>query len=989
MKTNHRQIWSIWICLLTLITGSCSTDDIINNGIGSTLTEADGYRISTFTLPQGEWEIPDADLTIDFLLRSLSDNSTSSYEGKLKKMQEQLACDMYIPYDEEITDGDYILSLKLAKEGHAYPQSYHLVFLGNMVDALQEVNTPYDQLEGEGSENEPYLIRSVEDFAYLVSQLVLYDATYGYGKYFRQTTEIQAPQTNCLYQGKAYKSAPFAGNYDGGSHTISRLNYTGGNTDPADDPVGLFSILYDGATIRNLNISGANIQNPGSYCGLLAGKTQGEIRIENVNIDGEIEKGADNIGGLIGYAAGSNETQGKLILKDITFNVRLSDNKDRVGGLIGFAENVNITADSISSSPFNLINGEKNVGGLIGKLQGQINASKLKLSHSMEKPDPFIIKGTFAVGGIIGELLLQNSSTLKDIHLQMPVQGTEGVGGLAGRISSSATDHLIFKIDNFQSPLGTCMIKGEQSVGGLVGFTDPFEQNAFKIQLSGESLLTADITASDRNAGGAFGKLFNTEIIFDSSSSLEINSSSVQSENTGGGFVGWIENCGEVSLNNVSFSPFMNISGQSSIGGIAGILRNGTIAGNYTPVFSTTDVITDKKPVPLFAGNINTNKSYWYAKQVGGAIGYAERAVVKNIFIAASIYGIDYVGGVIGQALETNISNCGSHCSSFNNNGLLATRQGGIAGSLSNQKVKYTLENLVNFTSIGNGENSTGGIFGEVTANNIIQIKRAVNLANITSYKNVGGIIGSIIGQQRVSIEESANYGAIQGNTGDKNNGIGGLVGKADKNLTVYGSVNHGNVTATQDATYYGAGGIIGYNANGGVHITFSCNRADINFVKSKENSYGVGGLAGTVYNASSGDQSIIQNCYNQGGVYGQQKETTPLVGTDYRGGLAGKLGKNTSCDRCINGGNIGFGNAGIGDGTSKVLTNIYVLEGTGGTWSATKISHNDRNNKAKYPALDFNTPVWVLDQKSSTDNNGMPYLNPEKCYFQFAKYVP
>lgn len=992
MKTNYKQIWSIWACLLVLIAGSCSTDDIINNKIGSTLIEGDGYRISTFTLPKGPWEISGTEITLDFLLRSLSDNSTLTYEGKLKKLQEQFACDLYIPKEEEIADGDYILSLRFADEKHAYPQSYHLTFLNNMVDAVREVNTPYDQLEGKGSEEEPYQIKTEYDFAYFISQLILYDATYGYGKHFLQTADIQSPQIHCLYQGKAYKSAPFAGIYDGGSYSIRSLSYTGKSSDPEEDPIGLFSILYDGATIRNLKIEDANIQSPGSYCGLIAGKAQGKVVIENVKVGGEIEKGIDKIGGLIGYMEGSKDTAGELVLKNITFQVTLSDNKNEVGGLIGYAENVNITAENINtpieggSSPIlRSIKGDMHVGGLIGKLHGQINANNIKITHSMETPDPFIIRGGYAVGGIIGELLQHgSSSTFQNIVVQLPIQGTEAVGGLAGRISSTTTDRAVVKIEHFQSPVGTCQINSGRYAGGLVGTADAPEQNAFTIQLSGKSLLTADIV-SNYYAGGAFGKLSYAEIISDPSSLLDIHSSLIKTDQYSGGFVGSAEHCQELSLNNISISEYTVVSGNYYVGGIAGYFRDGTLAGDYTPVFSPTEVITNRNPVSMFPGKINNERTYWNAKYVGGAVGMAENATIKNLFIACTLYGYEHVGGIIGKAMETDIYDCGSHCPLFNNNGSLATRQGGIAGSfyaINNRNA----QNLINFTQISSGGEASGGIFGEVSPSRGTLIDKAVNIGNITSMDNVGGIIGSLLGDGSAMMRDCANYGAIHGNTTNNKKGIGGIVGYAKRTLAIYSSVNHGEINASKDAAYYGAGGIIGFNEIGESQIRYCCNRADIYFEKSKENDNGVGGLVGSIEHISSvSDLYLIENCYNQGGVYGQKKSVT----THHRGGIAGKLGTNITCRLCINGGNVALGNSGVGYGSHAKLSNIYMLEGTGGTYSATVISYGNRNNPTSYPALDFKTPRWIIEGKSNTDNNGMPYLNPEYCYFQFAKYVP
>ena len=51
-------------------------------------------------------------------------------------------------------------------------------------------------LNGEGTEENPYLITSTNDFAYLVSQLATYDSNYGYGQFFKQIADIKAPIPN-------------------------------------------------------------------------------------------------------------------------------------------------------------------------------------------------------------------------------------------------------------------------------------------------------------------------------------------------------------------------------------------------------------------------------------------------------------------------------------------------------------------------------------------------------------------------------------------------------------------------------------------------------------------------------------------------------------------------------------------------------------------------------------------------------------------------
>lgn len=44
---------------------------------------------------------------------------------------------------------------------------------------------------------------------------------------------------------------------------------------------------------------------------------------------------------------------------------------------------------------------------------------------------------------------------------------------------------------------------------------------------------------------------------------------------------------------------------------------------------------------------------------------------------------------------------------------------------------------------------------------------------------------------------------------------MGGIAGAAEDAITIYKSVNHGNITINRNAKYYGAGGILGYVKQG------------------------------------------------------------------------------------------------------------------------------------------------------------------------------
>ena len=447
MKTYTKTIWNICACMLIILLGGCADDDIIRNDCGSTLQETESHLISTFSLPEGKTPIQDTREQIFFQLRSLSDNSIQLMEGKIRKNAGILSCEMFIPNNLVLEDGDYILWLKFDEEGSVYPLSYHLTFRDKMVSMVRDTKYIYEMLNGEGTEENPYLITSTNDFAYLVSQLATYDRNYGYGQFFKQIADIKAPIPNCLYQGNAYKSAPFAGNYDGDSHKILNLTYLGTNGGEQSDAIGLFSILHDGAVIRNLDIEGADIEYPGNCCGLLAGVANGNIRIENITLNGNIKSTKDKVGGLIGYIEGNAQSLAQISIRNVRLGVSFSESgSSYIGALIGWAENASIQVEDISSDGiFKNLRGNNHVAGLIGKLYGQIDARKIKLQHTTLNDFP--ISGNQNVGGLIGEAFLQAASSFKDITIDMPIKGSSYVGGLIGQIRSEAPTNILIAID--------------------------------------------------------------------------------------------------------------------------------------------------------------------------------------------------------------------------------------------------------------------------------------------------------------------------------------------------------------------------------------------------------------------------------------------------------------------------------------------------------------------------------------------------------------
>lgn len=1001
MKTYTKTIWNICACMLIILLGGCADDDIIRNDCGSTLQETESHLISTFSLPEGKTPIQDTREQIFFQLRSLSDNSIQLMEGKIRKNAGILSCEMFIPNNLVLEDGDYILWLKFDEEGSVYPLSYHLTFRDKMVSMVRDTKYIYEMLNGEGTEENPYLITSTNDFAYLVSQLATYDSNYGYGQFFKQIADIKAPIPNCLYQGNAYKSAPFAGNYDGDSHKILNLTYLGTNGGEQSDAIGLFSILHDGAVIRNLDIEGADIEYPGNCCGLLAGVANGNIRIENITLNGNIKSTKDKVGGLIGYIEGNAQSLAQISIRNVRLGVSFSESgSSYIGALIGWAENASIQVEDISSDGiFKNLRGNNHVAGLIGKLYGQIDARKIKLQHTTLNDFP--ISGNQNVGGLIGEAFLQAASNFKDITIDMPIKGSSYVGGLIGQIRSETPTNILIAIENFQlsNPANRSQIQGGSYVGGMIGYSHKTHANAFTIELKGESLFHASITGQSV-IGGIFGSLDDTQIQFTPASRLYMDNESLEASSgicgTLAGALSYQEPGKEILLDPeiLVINPNIKIKGGNNVGGIIGKLYNGTLTGTYTPEFSTTNVIVSKIPRPIFPGNINSEKPYREnAASIGGIVGYADKSTLRRLFTQPSIYGRSTVGGIIGYASDTQISDCGVKTETFNNGNNSAIMVGGIIGQASCSS-HCEFSNLVNYSNISSGSNYIGGIFGSMVAGTSVKINKVVNLGKISATNNVGGIIGKTSGKD-IEVYDAANFGVIQGIAGDKECGVGGIAGAAEDAITIYKSVNHGNITINRNAKYYGAGGILGYVKQGGAHVRYCCNRANIDYPKDKEDSHGIGGIVGSIEKANDNDDSYVLDCYNMGEINGQQKATSTL-GTDYRGGIVGNLGSHGRCYRAVNGGYVRFGNAGVGYGNKKNLTHIYISPGTGKDFGATSIPLPIREDKNIYKGFDFTgdhdpnrQPVWVLGGTYSSENKMLPYLHSGKCYFQFAKYAP
>lgn len=259
----------------------------------------------------------------------------------------------------------------------------------------------FSQLQGSGTELDPYLIEDVADFDYFKDMIS--DATQG--KYFKQTADIDLGSRNLT---SAIVSANFYGIYDGDSNTITyQATFT---TSGQGTSYAIFGGVY--GTIKNLNVNGNITVSGGGQdlrCALLCGYLNGGT-IESCNVIGNVNSTADvgaigsagtglivgRCDGTIQYCTGSGNVTGP----------------GYVGGIAGQLGGLEFLAQSGRGH----VKGCSFVGSVTATLGGWTESALLDL-------------GSFA-GGICG--FATNSSTIELCYVKADVVSpgiTTGVGG--------------------------------------------------------------------------------------------------------------------------------------------------------------------------------------------------------------------------------------------------------------------------------------------------------------------------------------------------------------------------------------------------------------------------------------------------------------------------------------------------------------------------------------------------------------------------------
>lgn len=319
------------------------------------------------------------------------------------------------------------------------------------------------------------------------------------------------------------------------------------------------------------------------------------------------------------YIAGS----GKVQLSE--FALRVS--ADNSGGIVGHAKSKTNVKQSSNTST-SKINGDNNVGGIVGYADGT-SSNKVVIDSAVNSG---AVTGNNNVGGIVGGGTYASLTT--SATNSGSIKGVSAVGGIVGCAGDINASNKGFSITN-ASNTGTVTSTGGEYVGGISGYS---RDTSYSGTISNEGNISASKTEI---VGGVVGYLFGGTLAGTS------NTQSVSGAGNVGGIVGVLEGA---TIDGATNSGTVTATG-NNVGGIVGRAYTSSTDASAIKIFNCYNV-----------GEISNANS----DSVGGIVGYARSEsagvlVVKYCYNKAKISGKTYIGGIVGSIYTgkySTIENC-------------------------------------------------------------------------------------------------------------------------------------------------------------------------------------------------------------------------------------------------------------------------------------------------------------------------------------------
>ena len=331
---------------------------------------------------------------------------------------------------------------------------------------------------GNGTENDPFLIENAQQLAYLAYQVnngldANNEYVVGYGKYYRLMTDIDLNGNESFqWTPIGLNSYSFGGCFDGNNHIISgvyiNLSYA--------NRVGFFGYT-NGATILDLIISGNKISTTGL-----------------------------NAGGIIGIAGGLTVVSGCGNNVEYVSSDKASYVNTCSGGIVGQAEDsVSIINCYNSGSIYSHSYSSSYSGGIVGQAGNMVSVINC---YNMGGVDSFSVSSYS--GGIVGQVegtsTLTNNYNIAAVSSFADSNSCSGgiIGKTEGTFSVSITN--CFNTGSVSSTYNSYYSSGSSCSGGIVG---QVESSVVTNSYNTGSLSSSGGTT---NIGGIFGVMSNGSV---------------------------------------------------------------------------------------------------------------------------------------------------------------------------------------------------------------------------------------------------------------------------------------------------------------------------------------------------------------------------------------------------------------------------------------------------------------------------------------------
>ncbi len=298
--------------------------------------------------------------------RALANNNVcTGWEPSHRIMFMHSKKDMVVPY------GNYLAFRDAHPEGenviyrvdNTFSSSDHLVagtsFLLTMYQRgayFHWIDTGSFEWDGTGTEDDPWLISTVDEWLLLANRVINGD-NYS-GKFFKMTNDISITSMVGDKTGSS-SYATFNGTFDGGGNTLTF------NLNEYSEFAAPFAYTY-GATIKNLITTGTITTSKQHAGGVVGRNGTGKLTLENVKSDVIINStysGSAEHGGLVGYTINAD-----LIGCVFTGSI-LGESSTGCGGLIGWKTGTTGSSANLTDclfAPANITVGNTNAYTFVG-----------------------------------------------------------------------------------------------------------------------------------------------------------------------------------------------------------------------------------------------------------------------------------------------------------------------------------------------------------------------------------------------------------------------------------------------------------------------------------------------------------------------------------------------------------------------------------------------------------------------------------------------